>query len=516
MSGLPLLSGPPPVTEGTDPQACRKCSKEFNFLLTRARRCNHCGYSYCHSCTDFQGLMPRPNSSGNGTGYDMMHVCGYCIEFLGMTASGRGQLRSLVWTRSLPLAKLKKYISAYNIRADRAVEKDDLIDAILAAKGPNGCLSPANENYYRQYSVPDRSAGTRSRGIFSRSSAQAPSQPPPPPRPNQAPAYEFPRPDLTPDEPRYAPPPGQRPQSPPRRPASQPQTQPRHASAPHPSMQYRHPHDGYHSQTHFNSHLPPRHPGPPPAAPHATRPQQQQPNAGPYQNPRPSRSTHNLNANAQNARTPPPRARAASAAPPPNVPPPTLAQLLAMSEESLRALSVHMLKEILFTNHVAPGVVLEKSDLVKKVQDLLDEERRQRERRQRLAEEAEEQARIEQQRVMMEQFARQQKEREDREKAAASAAAGDTPAEGRESGPTPSASAPPPLPPKAQAMASHLERTGLCVICQDEEANIAIVDCGHLAMCRDCSDLVMGSSRECPLCRTRIVTEARLLRIFKS
>jgi hypothetical protein len=34
----------------------------------------------------------------------------------------------------LPLAKLKKYINAYDIKADRAVEKDDLIDAILAAK----------------------------------------------------------------------------------------------------------------------------------------------------------------------------------------------------------------------------------------------------------------------------------------------------------------------------------------------------------------------------------------------
>ena len=65
-------------------------------------------------------------------------------------------------------------------------------------------------------------------------------------------------------------------------------------------------------------------------------------------------------------------------------------------------------------------------------------------------------------------------------------------------------------------MASHLERTGLCVVCQDEEANIAIVDCGHLAMCRACADLVMGSTRECPLCRTRIVTESRLRRIFKS
>ena len=82
------------------------------------------------------------------------------------------------------------------------------------------------------------------------------------------------------------------------------------------------------------------------------------------------------------------------------------------------------------------------------------------------------------------------------------------------------------------------ERSGLCVVCQDAESNIVIVDCGyalfsngraaciltrlvyrcysHLALCRACADLIWSSSRECPLCRTRIVTEARLLRVFKS
>lgn len=179
-----------------------------------------------------------------------------------------------------------------------------------------------------------------------------------------------------------------------------------------------------------------------------------------------------------------------------------------MSPDSVSSLSVHTLKDILFHNHVNPGQVLEKSDLVKKVQDLVEEERRQRER-QRQAELLEEQERIEQQRVMMEQFARTQKEKEVREKAAEQSG-GDSATGGS------SSVDPPPLPPKAQAMASHLERTGLCVVCQDEEANIAIVDCGHLAMCRGCSDLVMESSRECPLCRTRIVSPARLLRIFKT
>ncbi|KAJ6510398.1 hypothetical protein C8R45DRAFT_963988 [Mycena sanguinolenta] len=59
------------------------------------------------------------------------------------------------------------------------------------------------------------------------------------------------------------------------------------------------------------------------------------------------------------------------------------------------------------------------------------------------------------------------------------------------------------------------ERSGLCVICQDDEAIMVTIDCGHLAMCRECSDAVMSSSRTCPLCRTNIA-EGRLIRVFKT
>lgn len=45
-----------------------------------------------------------------------------------VTAAGRTYLKSQ------PLAKLKKYVNAYNIKINRAVEKDDIIDAILAAR----------------------------------------------------------------------------------------------------------------------------------------------------------------------------------------------------------------------------------------------------------------------------------------------------------------------------------------------------------------------------------------------
>ena len=45
-----------------------------------------------------------------------------------VTAAGRNSLKAL------PLAKLKKYVASYGIRIDRAVEKDDIIDAIVAVR----------------------------------------------------------------------------------------------------------------------------------------------------------------------------------------------------------------------------------------------------------------------------------------------------------------------------------------------------------------------------------------------
>lgn len=41
---------------------------------------------------------------------------------------------------------------------------------------------------------------------------------------------------------------------------------------------------------------------------------------------------------------------------------------------------------------------------------------------------------------------------------------------------------------------ASVERDGLCVVCQDQEAQLAVVDCGHLSMCQDCSKLVMNVS----------------------
>ena len=87
--------------------------------------------------------MPR---EGISAGFDPVPVCAFCIENLTsacpclfwqapsdqerrlVTAGGRSYLRNLALTR------LKKYVDAYNIKTDRVLEKDDLIEKIIAAR----------------------------------------------------------------------------------------------------------------------------------------------------------------------------------------------------------------------------------------------------------------------------------------------------------------------------------------------------------------------------------------------
>ncbi|KZT03353.1 uncharacterized protein LAESUDRAFT_634390, partial [Laetiporus sulphureus 93-53] len=121
---LSFLSRPPPEYSGSE-QSCRKCDKVFNIVFAHSCKCNHCGYLYCHSCMDFQALMPH---RGNGPGFDVTSVCGFCIDNLMITAGRKSYLREL------RPSKLKKYVGDYNIKISGVVEKDDLIDAIIAAR----------------------------------------------------------------------------------------------------------------------------------------------------------------------------------------------------------------------------------------------------------------------------------------------------------------------------------------------------------------------------------------------
>ncbi|KAA1472084.1 hypothetical protein DENSPDRAFT_777654 [Dentipellis sp. KUC8613] len=460
MSGMPLLSGPPPPPHHSSraEMSCRKCNKEFNIIFTRSRKCNHCGYSYCSSCADYQALLPR---QGPDTGYDVVPVCAFCIENLTITAGGRSYLKGL------PLARLKRYADAYNIKVDGVLEKDDLVQRIMSVRGQNGCLPQANEDFYRKRSVPSRQTA-RPRGLFSRTMDYARQPPEPDARPS-------------------------------------------------------HPPSGFSSQSQR-----PRYAQPSGDPPHSPRPQYPQNSNPPPQPPRPNTAyPPSRPAGAASTASSAAPSRPASAAPhAAPQPPPTLDALLAMSDEDIARLSISTLKSVLFQNHVNARLLLEKGELVARVKTLIDNERRERARDAaiRAREEEEANARAEENRLRVEQEARERTELE-RARAESAASAGnaeagehvhpDVPAQTTPSVPPASTPAPPPVAPSPSAIAA-LERDGLCVICQDEEANIAIVDCGHLAMCRACSELIMSSTRECPLCRTRIVTEARLLRIFKT
>ncbi|KDQ58735.1 hypothetical protein JAAARDRAFT_176824 [Jaapia argillacea MUCL 33604] len=483
LRGMPLLSGPPPIPSGSE-DSCRKCNKEFNILFTRSRRCNHCGYSYCSSCSDYQALMPR---AGGMTGYDPMPVCAFCIEFLNMTATGKARLRSL------PLAKLKRYLDAYHIQTKGAIEKDDLIDVMIKSRESNGCLPAANEAYYRRYSVPNKPSG-RPRGLFSRTFGHDQARPSPrtPQRSQSQPQPAFARPDLAPD----FPPEQQQPPSPPQ--------QWQRTSPPPPTPR---PQPFQNQPSNISPYQPPHSPPPP----HQDTPRQSPPSQQSHR-PTASYSSTNIDASVPQASSPPRQRATSTTSAPPAQPVPTLDELLQMTHSQMQTLSVHSLKEILYRNRVNARLIIEKADLVEKVVGLVEQEKRDREHEAILRAQEEEELQ-ERQRVLREEL-NAKRERESRQTQGTSGSG-----EGGQEGSTSAESSSKPLPPtpKTQAaMAATLERTGLCVICQDEEANIAVVDCGHLCMCRGCSDLVMGSSRECPLCRTRIVTEARLLRIFKT
>ncbi|KAI0298735.1 hypothetical protein B0F90DRAFT_1810874 [Multifurca ochricompacta] len=462
---MPLLSGPAPPSHDSSRAdiSCRKCNKEFNIIFTRARKCNHCGYSYCSSCSDYQALLPR---EGSGAGYDPVPVCAFCIENLTITAGGRTYLRSL------SLARLKKYVDAYNIKTDGVLEKDDLIEKIIAARGHNGCLPYSNESFYRKNSVPNGRTG-RPRGLFSRRDETRPVQPTPSRQPSNNTSSNFPRPDLDPSRQQ-----GSFPA--PRRTTPRPQ-------APPPSQPYP----------------PPRSTPPPMAAP---RPQRTPSSNASPPHPRPNtvHPTPGYDAMPGNDNRTNPIYRSASAAPPPPPPPPQYPPSTNFSH-----MSISVLKNVLFQNHVNARLLLEKSDLVARVCALLGDERQERAREAAIHAREEDEIIARQHAMMEEQRLREEQARQEREHAQADGNTQASESDTRQFEPKD-----PPRPMMGTSL--NLDRNGLCVVCQDEEANIAIVDCGHLAMCRNCSDLIMSSSRECPLCRTRIVTEARLLRIFKT
>ncbi|KAJ1311695.1 hypothetical protein OPQ81_010168 [Rhizoctonia solani] len=217
--------------------------------------------------------------------------------------------------------------------------------------------------------------------------------------------------------------------------------------------------------------VPPRHTAPrPPPRPTANRPP---PAAPPRPQTAPSRS--NTRPAPQQAQSNPPRQPNPPPSPPstqrptPQVPP--MDELLAMKSEGISALSIGVLKAILQHHHVRiPQDALEKRDLVDRVITLVEAARVEKEKEAHVRA-AEAEAQLEAQRQAFEEIERKKKAAAQKIDAAAS----------EEQAPQVEATAG--TTKVATHVAAKLERDGLCVICQDEDANIAIVDCGHLCLC---------------------------------
>lgn len=144
-----------------------------------------------------------------------------------------------------------------------------------------------------------------------------------------------------------------------------------------------------------------------------------------------------------------------------------------MSQSSLSRLPIHTLKEILHNARVRlPPDVLEKGELVARVSAWVEEERM-------AAEEIERAEREEREQEERERLERE--EEEESERIQAQRLATETEPEDDHAHDEPQRHhAPPPSSPSSspQPKTTSVEKSGLCVICQDQEANIAIVDCG--------------------------------------
>ncbi|KAF7723784.1 hypothetical protein EC973_001697 [Apophysomyces ossiformis] len=244
-----------------------------------------------------------------------------------------------------PMWQLKQYINAYHLSAKGAIEKDgvfikgrltykayifhpDLVRIIINTRP----LSNESEIFYRnnrtQLASTQRQQ-SQNRGPYQQQTS--PMHPQPPFSSRQQPPQSQPRPQPQPQS---------RPQPPPPSPQSQPQPQPQSTTWPFQSR--------------------PQPPGPsyppPPQQPYTT--------SQPYQHPNP----------------PPQQAQQQQQARPSQSSPSNTASVLSLDDIVRNnidpsSLSVRILKDILRTNFVEQSHVLEKSELVGRVQRLVDERR---------------------------------------------------------------------------------------------------------------------------------------------
>ena len=433
-----------------------------------------------------------------------------------VTALGRSQLRSL------PIAKLRWYVDAYNIPVKGAIDKNDIVDLVVAARvrrsaflsweyptplpygqiptpfylfifcarsnahfshqqTRQGCLPVANEAYYRKHAVPKYSSipgsssnqptASRTRNFFTRATSGNPQ-----PSSSSSPNSNIPGSHS--------------------RPYSSASSNSRAQAFPRPDLDPRPPETHYRTYT-SQSNGPRSRATSGPSSSHPARSTNTQwPRSPPAHSRASSFSRPSNTRPAQPSPPPPPPAPAPAPAPPP------LETLLTQSRPSIAGLSVGTLKKILWEARVRiPPGVCEKEDLVERVWAFLEEERR------RETETEDDHDSVWEEYYGDDGIGVTTEEEEDAGAAEPTTerntndrwnlndfvTADDnhlsTPDLGgrlntRPTSPQPTSDIPTAssMHAKGKARPGKPTEGGLCVVCQDEEANIAIVDCGHVLL----------------------------------
>ncbi|CAG8640014.1 4548_t:CDS:2, partial [Funneliformis caledonium] len=130
----PLTHSIPRLKPHNAASCCSCCGITFR-MFRQKYNCYNCGNVTCGRCSDNRAELPKFSY------FEPVRVCNLCYDYLKIMEMNRSQL-----IRS-PTKILREYISAYNLPCHNIIEKDDLINIIMAHRP----LEERYEVYYRDH-----------------------------------------------------------------------------------------------------------------------------------------------------------------------------------------------------------------------------------------------------------------------------------------------------------------------------------------------------------------------------
>ncbi|KAG0356086.1 hypothetical protein BG005_004989 [Podila minutissima] len=475
-----------------DAKNCSRCGKDFH-IFRQKRNCRNCGCLVCESCSSYRTRLLQ-------FGYaDEVRCCTYCAHFLHVYKMDYAGLSKL------NIKTLRGYLLSYNISTQGMIEKQDLIKAIQSLKPipetsevyfrghlpdtPEKSISLFEEmvNFGRPSTTSDSTTGSGSGSgsgsgpgqrnssssdssdgwswdldkFFSRlfggddtpatqSNRPSRSQPQPQPQTQNRPSQPPPRqPYSNTTGPSAGPAPGTA-----YRPTAQPQPHYRPPAGHPPPMNTQPWPSTYRPPSSTQSYPRPAHPYSPStqsSAPQTPRPgQHARPSTSAASSPG-ARASQSTNGTASGSRHTTTTTTTTTSSTTITM---TLEQVM-VSKADPSTLSIKAIKAILDSSFVTYVGVVEKKELVDRLQKLIDNTRA-------------EQAMVQEQEVEAK---------------------------------------------KSPTSSAATEDDNLCKICCDAALNCVMLNCNHMSTCMDCGKLIMEGSRMCPICREYVV---KLLHVFRA